>query len=207
MSSATHRRFRLRRTSVAAALAGLVAGLVTVVSPAPAHADIKWPPCWEFGTFRIHDPESLRWLFVFTVRSATPTFLKSEGRFATNHTDREQTVQFTSSVTDTKTMATAVNFSAGTRRQIVQNVFEISASFGITRTVTESTATSIGVNVTITAPPRSTVQGDYGVRGYILDHDYAVYDRRTCELQGHIPNATMTIPTTDQGWETRIIPL
>jgi hypothetical protein len=111
----------------------------------------------------------------------------------------------------TRTVSTTLSLQETVTRMFTNNVVgntNIQTQFGISRQLTVSTTTSIGVNATATAPPHSTVQGRYGINVYDFVVRFFVFYHKTwsqpgvqCVIQGQTGNGTLTNPTVDQGWQ------
>jgi hypothetical protein len=213
-------RRRTRRSGVAA-LAGLLAGLLVLVVPGQAQAHPHYGPGLDerFGThcvlpsfnhIHILDPGTSDWVWGYEIQFVNPRFIKSEGRFSTNNTDVPQSVTFTSQVSQTVSISTTHTATTQVQGRFFDGLLMVQDQFSISRTVTQSTTTALGVNVTATAPPRTTVQGDYGVHVYDIGFIFRVYHRfpanQPCRLQGQTGTNIITVPTNDQGWQVSTFP-
>jgi hypothetical protein len=215
--SVTVRRRWLRWSGAVATLAGLLAGSAIVApTPAQAHPVLgREVHCIPPSFIHAHalDPSG-DWLWGWEFVSATPIVLKSEGRFVDNHTDFPQSVTFTSQESHTFTLSTTHSETRTQTTTIIEGL-QRQQQIGVSQTVTDSTTTQIGISVTATAPPRTSVQGDYGVRAFRVGFVFRVYHRgggffdtqRPCVLQGQTGLLEMTVPTSDHGWATSNIPL
>jgi hypothetical protein len=217
------RRRRLR-LGLAAVLAGLLAGSLAVVAPAGAHPHDEERPL-EFGNRRhnhcippsnIHnhalDPGSADWLWGYEYVSANQRFIKSEGRSVANNTDVSQTVTFSSQTAQTHTVTTTHTETAKITKAF--KILTVEATFQLSRAVTDTTTTTIGISTTVVVPPHTRVQADYGVYVYDVAFWFNVFFRRgaqsppqPCVRQGLSGHHLLTVPTRDQGWEVGFIPL
>lgn len=215
--SVIERRRWPRWPGMAATVACLLVGSFAVAAtPAQAHPVLgRETHCIPPSFIHAHAIDSSgNWLFGWEFVSATPTFLKSEGRFVDNNTNFPQSVTFTSQQSQTFTVSTTHSATQSMTATVVQGLSQ-QQGIGVSQTVTQSTTTQIGVSTTATAPPRTTVQGDYGVRAFRVGFVFRVYFRGNgyfgtpapCVLQGQTGLLEMTVPTTDHGWLVTNIPL
>ncbi|MGI5292937.1 hypothetical protein ACQEVF_57840 [Nonomuraea polychroma] len=199
------RRWRAR-LGVVTSIAILLSGLLT---PSAAHAG-DWVPCpasiteWRRlgGSLGVTRWEGYR----FTLFSATPQFLVSDGRQLDNNTDQPVEYTISSSVSSTFTVSVTVGVTANVGSFLTTNV---------SRNIVMQRQTSLGVTLSTTVPPRTRLIAEYGVEGYNVS--YGVEAWRTtfvgdnppppdsgwsCEEWGYYPQNTVA-PTHLETWRLR----
>ena len=205
----------MRRIAMAATMIGIAAAGIVIASPGAANAaessadeiqatlgrsgitaacpidqNVRWTK-GPFGSFYVG--------YRYTVISATPTFFPSDGRAVDNLLSDPISGVFTSTVS----RVVQVTVSAGSSVQLTEVMqANVSTSIMVSRT------TAIGVNVTVTVPPRTRVTGFYGVDGYdvVYDAQQIVLIGGSC-LYGSVVRFTTSAPTFVEGWRFTSTPL
>jgi hypothetical protein len=189
---------RRLRLSVLAALAAVVSTLATISTPGVARAAGTPIPCptdpdivW---TARVIRPLIVYTGYRYTVVSANPTFFVSDGRVVDNALDSEITATFTSQQSRTFRVQVTVGTSAQLTPKL-QSTVSVS--------IVQEHTTAIGVNATVSVPPRGRVTGLYGVHGFDVVYDVQTITRTNvsadCLDQG-TQRATTSAPTRIEGW-------
>jgi len=169
------------------------------VSPAPASAAACPPGDWVLvsSTSLLRRYHS----YTFTLVAASPTFNVSDSRVAINDLDTPISVTFTSSQSRTFTISATASMTAKLAEWL---------SLTVSGTITRSRTTQIGVSVTASVAPHTTIQGDYGVQAY-----NAIYQVHTDEMliwsnPFHLTcsdlgtaQQSVNAPTTVEGWRVR----
>jgi hypothetical protein len=191
------------RTGVLGMCFGLVAGLMTAVfgaGPAAAAAiacpggpGVQWvvvggrPPIWQ--------------AYVYTLHTTTQVFNVSETRTVDNTLDTPVSATFISNKSSTYTLQVTAGTSASLAGFLTANV---------SVTIVQSRTTAIGVSATATVPPRSRVNGLYGVVAYDITYDAHRYryigssapkaGERKCGVPDVVTGQTTNAPTYVEGW-------
>jgi len=182
---------------VLAALISTVAALPSPASAAPARPD-------EFrGEIPCPTDPNIRWsrtlIFYIGVQysniSAVSTFFASDGRTVENQLDQAISATFTSAQTRT----TSVTVSLGTTNQLTEKL-----QYTVSAQIVAMRSTAIGVDATVSVPPRTRTTGLYGLHGYIVNYDalkiLKVKDK--CYVgDGVVQHATTNAPTFVEGWQ------
>jgi hypothetical protein len=138
--------------------------------------------------------------YEFGFMSSEPTFNISDTRIAVNNLDTPASATFTSQKSKTWTITVKVD---------AQRKFGEFLQFTVTTMFAWSQTTQVGVAVTATVPPHSTVRGDYGVSAFnVTSWDHVVQWRRS-HIRGAISDycvegsgpVTRNVPTTSEGWQ------
>lgn len=197
-----------RRFMVLTLLASVLSTLTAAINPSVASASVPCPADiaeWK-GAGSNHG--IIQWTGLqYTLISATPQFMVSDGRLLDNGLDSPAQFQVTSSVSQTFSIAATVGVTANPDK--VKNYFNLNVS----TTITASRTTMIGVSVTTTVPPHSRVIAEYGVQGYLVTYAVSKYfavkagfevppPGYPCEEQGYFPQSTIA-PTNTEGWRLR----
>ncbi|MFY1690987.1 hypothetical protein [Plantactinospora sp. WMMB782] len=196
------------RLGVLSLLAGGLAVPAVAVAPGVASAGAIVPCPASITSWRVIS-NGRGWRvwegYRYTLHSATPTFLVSDGQLLDNGTDSTVNYTITSRVSRTFSIQTTVGITASGQ----QDFFTTNISTQIVATqVTER-----GVSIAVPVPPRSRLIAEYGVEAYQVS--YAVEAWRTttslsgqpatggrCEEWGYYPQNT-TAPTHLEGWRLR----
>jgi hypothetical protein len=161
------------------------------------------------------DPNSFIWVGEqTTVTSITPDFFASESRTVVNGTNAPITGSFTSSVT--KTFSFNVSAQGGATYTGNKDAVLNKASAMVGGTLTESTATTIGVTATTPIPPGQQAIGSYGVGGYDItgnDNEWESLGDYTSPTaadsfcwEDFTGSYTAQAPTADTGWKVAVEP-
>lgn len=136
--------------------------------------------------------------FVYSVNSATPTFLASDARQVSNGLSTPITVTLTSQVSQTYQITTTTGYA---------NELTDTLTVNVSTAIVASRTTAIGVNVQATVPPLSSILGEYGLHGYNVNYDVTPYistgqdfPRNVCSRQDTQRGLTATAPTHVEGW-------
>jgi hypothetical protein len=158
--------------------------------PAPNDPTVRWTRL--FGGIVLFG-------FRYIVISSTPAFYASDGRAVDNLLTDPVSATFTSSVSHTTTLTTTVGNSA----QFL-SVLQTTVSTSIV----DSRTTAIGVNATVTVPPRTRVTGLYGIDGFDIVYEAQVIfrDGGNCTY-GELRRGFTQAPTFVEGWRFSSIPI
>ncbi|MEO3925765.1 hypothetical protein ABGB07_18115 [Micromonosporaceae bacterium B7E4] len=141
----------------------------------------------------------------YTLHSATPTFLASDGQLLDNGTDSTVSYTITSRVSRTFSVQATVGISAtGQDRFFTTNV---------STQIVMTQVTELGVSIAVPVPPRSRLIAEYGVEAYQVSYAVEAWRASTrvtdepvpggrCEEWGYYPQST-TAPTHIEGWRLR----
>lgn len=204
--TSTGRTWRTR-IGLVAGLAGLLAGLAVVLTPAAASAGAivpcpsgisEWRKIFQYKSRTIWEG------YRYTLHSSTPTFMVSDGRVLDNGTDNPISYQITSSVSQTFSVTQTVGIQTNPTSWLTASV---------STQIVASRTTAIGVSITTTVPPRSRLIAEYGVEGYYVTYAMEAwraenYTRQPpltgdrCEEWGYYPQSTYA-PTLLEGWRLR----
>jgi hypothetical protein len=191
----------LRRLCSRAAVFTLVAGLAAsllVTAPVSASTSSPFWNCPFGGPQPPLDPSSIYYVDVYTLVSATPTFLVADSRIVVNTLDTPISATFTSSQSRTFTITASI----GSTIRLGET---LTATIG--SSITLSKTTQVGVSTTATVAPRSSLLGEYGAAGFNVVYDINVYKvtaRVFCSLD-RSTRGTGTAPTTTEGWRVRTV--
>jgi hypothetical protein len=200
----TRRPSAMARRAATLVVTTVLASLVAlVVNQAPAAADKcpsgrSWVPVVSGGQFLWYES------YDFALVSSSPTFNVSDSRAAYNQLDTPVGVTFTSSQSRTYTISTSASMQAKLLSWLTATV---------SRDITQSRTTQVGVSVSATVPPLSGVQADYGVQAYNVTYNvhtvrmyFLLSGTTSCSDLG---TATQTVnaPTTVEGWRVYEVPL
>lgn len=202
------RRWRAR-LGVVASIAVLLSGLF-ISSPAQASADVPCPynliTEWRRIKTWLNGGLSSWHAYRFTTLSATPRFLVSDGRWLVNNTDQPVTYTIASSVSQTFTVSATTGITANVGTYLTTSV---------SSNIVSSRTTALGVTLSTTVQPHTTLIAEYGVDGfdvsYLVDAWSTVYPGTNppppsvqwgCTEMGTFPQNTIA-PTHMEGWRLR----
>lgn len=220
------RRTRQRAFGALATLTALLSGFVVTATPSVANAGAIVPcpagitewrlisgyypgyaPPSRADTDGIVIPINIWEGYRYTLVSAVPQFLISDGRALDNGTDSPVNYTITSSVSKTYRISATVGISA----TLVKDFLTSNVSSSIESSVT----TSIGVTLSTAVPPRTRLIAEFGtdvyqVSYYIEAWRYRVVGRlgppaagtAGCEEWGYYPQSTQA-PTRLETWRLR----
>ncbi|MFC6020726.1 hypothetical protein ACFP2T_31725 [Plantactinospora solaniradicis] len=210
-----------------AALGALLSGMVVTATPGVANAGAIVPcpagitewklisgyyPGYSAGsrspdTDGIVLPINVWEGYRYTLISAVPQFLVSDGRALDNGTDSPVTYTISSSVAKTYKISATVGISATLVKDFLTS--------NVSTTIESSVTTTIGVMLSTTVPPRTRLVAEYGtdvyqVSYYIEAWRYRVLGRvgppaagtAGCEEWGYYPQNTLA-PTRLETWRLR----
>ncbi|GIH05389.1 hypothetical protein Rhe02_34560 [Rhizocola hellebori] len=198
------RRARWRqRGGTVAALVGLITTVLVVITPSVANAGAIVACPTDYTDSRLvkdkrgNIPFGYAFeLYRYTILSATPVFVVSNGRILENGSDSP----FQQTVTTTASVTVKVSVSVGVEAGVV-GVFKSSVNSSIETTRTSS----IQVSTTVTVLPHTTVIAEYGIDSYRIEFGASVWRTRPgglCEEWGWYPQTTMA-PTVFERWRVR----
>ncbi len=182
--------------------------LLGALTPTAAHAGEVVCPA-DITQWRLLDKDYglARWeAYRFTLLSATPRFLVSDGRQLDNNTDQPVEYTIVSSVSNTFTVSNTVGVNVNVSSFLTINV---------SQNIVMQRQTQLGVTLKTTVPPRTRLIAEYGVEGY--DVSYGVEAWRTawvgdnppplnvglrCVEWGYYPQSTIA-PTHIETWRLR----
>ncbi|MCA2230480.1 hypothetical protein [Nonomuraea aurantiaca] len=190
------------------ALASLLASLFVAVTPGVANAGNIVPCPADITEWRGIGPlrPGYRWEgYRYTLLSAAPYFLVSEGQLLDNGTDSTVPYTITTTRSTTFRITSAVGVQAGKAEDFLKT--------NVSTTIEASRTTSLGVSFTVQVPPRTRLIAEYGVEAYQVN--YAIEAWRAtagpnnppptgarCEEWGYYPQSG-TAPTYTEGWRLR----
>jgi hypothetical protein len=173
-------RSRLNRPAVLIVLGGLLSGLVVTLTPgvASAGAIVTCPAGiteWKLiagvapGTAPSAAPDGFPGIwsnvwegYRYTLVSATPQFLVSDGRALDNGTDSPVNFTITSSISKTYRISATVGISANNVKGFL--------TANVSSSIESSVTTSIGVTLSTTVPPRTRLIAEYGTDVYQVSY-------------------------------------
>lgn len=175
-------RLRWRRLGVGTGLFAMLSALLVAVAPGTAQAVTPTEPCPNFQPhdygnvhFVSYDNVNGSWHNVLTVlyflEPPVETFNKSESAAVFNQLPTTSSATFTSSaattfsITNSQTLTTSVN-----------GVLGVNLQNQVSQSITQSWTTTIGFSTTVEVPPFTRVQGDFGIRAYILHYNMARWE-------------------------------
>lgn len=190
------------RRLAALTLSGVVATTALVaVAPSPAQAA---PPCLPTSDWVLLYANQDTWVYEayeFHFLQANSTFNVSDTRIAWNTLDTPASTTFTSSQSRTFTLGVSGSMAIKLGPWLTVN---------LGGSVTTSWTTSIGVSITATVPPHSTVRGEYGVKAWNVWLAVTTYRMERPAFGGppgpiwcyslgtHTP--VINVPTVEEGW-------
>jgi hypothetical protein len=201
------RRWRAR-LGVLTALAGLVAVPVVTVAPGAASAGAIVPCPDTITSWRIISSNRAGRVwegYRYTLYSATPVFLPSDGQLLDNGTDSTVNYTISSRVSRTFSIQSTVGISASGQQDFLTTNVSIQ--------IVATQVTERGVTIAVPVPPRTRLIAEYGVEAYQVSYAVEAWRAPTrlnaepvtggrCEEWGYYPQNT-TAPTHIEGWRLR----
>ncbi|GIG86824.1 hypothetical protein [Plantactinospora endophytica] len=197
------------RLGVLTLLAGGLAVPVVAVAPGAASAGAIVPCPDSITDWRLiaQSRAGRVWEgYRYTLHSATPIFLVSDGQLLDNGTDSTVNYTITSRVSRTFTIQSTVGISAtGQDKFFTTNV---------STQIVMTQVTERGVSIAVPVPPRTRLIAEYGVEAYQVAYAVEAWRAPTrldqqpvtggrCEEWGYYPQSA-TAPTHIEGWRLRI---
>jgi hypothetical protein len=199
---------------VGTALLAMLSALFVAFSPGTALAVTPTEPCPNFQPHDYGDVHFVSGDFVGTsfrqvltvfyfLEPAVETFNVAESAAVFNQLPTVSQATFTSSTARTFTITNSQMLTTS-----VNNMMGVSLQNQVSQSITNSTTTTIGFSTTVQVPPNSRVQGDFGVRAFILHYNMARWElgggkcwwRPEMGRQDVFTNA----PTNIQEWRTHL---
>ncbi|MFY1669389.1 hypothetical protein ACN27G_05445 [Plantactinospora sp. WMMB334] len=202
------RRWRAR-LGVLAALAGLLAVPVVTVAPGVASAGAIVPCPGTITSWKLISSSRAGRVwegYRYTLYSATPTFLVSDGQLLDNGTDSTVSYTITSRVSQTFSIQTTIGISATGQQDFLTT--------NVSTQIVSTQVTERGVSIQVPVPPRTRLIAEYGVEAYQVSYAVEAWRATTrineqpvtggrCEEWGYYPQNS-TAPTHIEGWRLRI---
>jgi hypothetical protein len=206
-------RVRLRRRlGVGTGLLAILSALFLAFAPGTALAVTPTEPCPNFQPHDYGNAHFVSWdnvngsfrqvltVFYF-LEPPVETFNVAESAAVFNQLPTASQATFTSSTARTFTITTSQTLTTS-----VSNMLGVTFQNSVSQSITNSTTTTIGFSTTVQVPPNSRVQGDFGVRAFILHYNMARWElgggrcwwRPEMGRQDVFTNA----PTNIQEWRT-----
>jgi hypothetical protein len=202
----------------------LLAGLVLPLSPGAAAATTVTCPAgiteWKFvggkrpgsvvqgrpagsDTFLVNTWDGYR----YTLVSAVPQFLVSDGRILDNTTNGDATFTVTSQIQRSYSISATTGITANNVRDFL--------NINVSSTIQAGVTTSLGVTVSTTVPAHTRMIAEYGVDVYQVSYYIEAWRVSTqfgtpppppgtgnCQELGYYPQNTLA-PTVIEGWRLR----
>lgn len=205
-----------RRLGAGAGLFALLSALFVAIAPGGTAQAAVTPtePCPNFQPSDYGNAHFITWDWVgdslhpvltvfYFLEPPVETFNIAESAAVFNQLSTPSSATFTSSTAKTFSITTTV-----TNTTSVTSMLGVAFSSSVSNSITNSTTTSIGFSTTVQVPPNSRVQGDFGVRAFIIHYNMARWEigGGKCWWRPELgkENVFANAPTNIQEWRTHL---